>query len=79
MREFLIRLRSVEEIRAFVSLATMQDCSVKAISGTRTTNAKSAMGMFNLDYEQPVRIVAEGEAAAEAAFYQAAAQYVVEE
>lgn len=61
MQEFLVNLSSVEDIKAFVVLATTQPFEVYVESGTRKVSAKSFMGMFSLDYAGPVRVTAQCE------------------
>lgn len=48
MLEFLIRLRSVQDVQDFVSLSTAQPFRVDVTDGNYTANGKSFMEMFCL-------------------------------
>ena len=75
MRDFFVRLRSVAEIRAFVVLATTQPFEVYAQTASQTVSAKSFMGMFSLNYHDPVRIMAQCGAEDWTAFEEAASDF----
>lgn len=59
MREFFVKINSVEEIKAFVVLATTQPFEIYVQAPTQKVSAKSFMGMFSLDYRQPLQVIAE--------------------
>ena len=59
MLEFLIRLHSVQDVQDFVSLSTAQPFRVDVTDGNYTANGKSFMEMFCLDFNQPLRVVAQ--------------------
>ena len=52
MREFSIRLRSVQEVQEFVSIATAAPFSVQVRCAEYQANGKSFMEMFCLDFNQ---------------------------
>ena len=56
MKEFSILIRSVEEVQAFVQLAMIQPFEVLVESERRQVNGKNFMGMFSLDFHQPVQV-----------------------
>lgn len=58
MCEFDIRLSSVEEVKAFVRVATVQPFEVYVTTPRQTVSAKSFMGMFSLDFRYPLRVMA---------------------
>ena len=62
MQEFSIEIHSFQDVRDFVSLATVQPFRVLVGNDRRRVNGKSFMGMFSLDYSRPVRVLAECEA-----------------
>ena len=78
MQEFSIELHSFQKVKDFVALATVQPFSVLVGNGTRRVNGKSFMGMFTLDYTQPlsVRVNCDGEEFSQ--FAQAAARLAAE-
>ena len=59
MREFQIRLRSVQDVQEFVALATAVPFPVRVGSDKYRANGKSFMEMFCLDFNQPLRVVAQ--------------------
>ena len=59
MCEFAIRLSTVEEIKAFVQVATVQPFEVYVTTPRQKVSAKSFMGMFSLDFHSPLRVVRE--------------------
>ena len=58
MCEFDIRLSSVEEVKSFVQVATVQPFEVYVTTPRQTVSAKSFMGMFSLDFRYPLRVMA---------------------
>jgi hypothetical protein len=57
MKEFSISIRSVEEVQAFVNLAMVQPFDVFVQSERRQVSGKNFMGMFSLDFHQPVHVL----------------------
>ena len=56
-----IQLASVNDVREFVSLATIQPYTVLVNDGERTVNATSFMEMFTLDLSAPLELKIEKE------------------
>ena len=56
MREFEIRLRSVQEVQDFVDLATTKPFTVLVCDDYHRVNGKSFMEMFCLNLKQPVTV-----------------------
>lgn len=56
MREFNIFIRSFQEVQAFVSLAMVQPFEVLVGNGRKQINGKSFIGMFSLDYKDPLQV-----------------------
>ena len=60
MKEFEIRLRSVQDVQGFVSLATTRAFTVLVGNDERhLVNGKSFMEMFSLDFTRPLTAAAE--------------------
>lgn len=59
MREFFVKINSVADIKAFVVLATTQPFEVYVQTASQKVSAKSFMGMFSLDYREPVSVTAD--------------------
>ena len=53
MTEFYISLHSVNDVREFVSAASMAPVDIDVISGRYTVNAKSMLGLFSLILDSP--------------------------
>lgn len=56
MKEITIRIRSVQEVLAFVSLATARPFAITVSDGTHQVNGKSFMEMFCLNARQPLTV-----------------------
>ena len=59
MKEFAIRLASVQEVQEFVALATAQVCPVFVRDRYTQVNGKSFMEMFCLNFTHPLFAMAE--------------------
>ena len=78
MSDFMIRLSSIDEIKQFIRIATLQPCGVQLASGNQTTNAKAYMGVFNLDFRDPLRVTVCGTEDQRLSFLNSVRQYVIE-
>lgn len=56
MREFTIRLRSVQDVQDFVSLSTAQPFSVEVTDGRYTASGRSFMNLFCLELTAPLTV-----------------------
>ena len=54
MREFEIRIRSVQDVLFFVDLATSRPFPVLVGNGSHQVNGKSFMEMFCLNFSRPL-------------------------
>ncbi len=59
MKQFDIILRSFEDVQEFVEIATIQPFRVLVGNDRSRVNAKSFMGMFSLNYSEPVQVRAD--------------------
>ena len=71
-----IKLDNVKNIEAFNKLCSKFDCDMDLVSGKFFVNAKSIMGIFSLDLELPLELVADTEN--EALVDEVFAAYIVE-
>lgn len=78
VREFSIRLNTVEEIKAFVRVATVQPFEVFVATDWQQVSAKSFMGMFSLDVARPLRVFMDCTEAEFQAFRQASAPFLTD-
>ena len=60
MREFKIRLRSVQEVQEFVDLATTKPFVILVCDDSRRVNGKSFMEMFCLNFSNCLTVQSEG-------------------
>ncbi len=56
---FYVSMHSVNDVEAFVSLASVQPFDVTVTVEDHRINGKSLMGVFTLDLNQPVRVWAD--------------------
>ena len=61
MIEFYAALRSVSDVKLFVSCASLHPADIDVISGRYTVDAKSVLGICSLDLDKPVLVRAYGE------------------
>ena len=59
MKQFDIILHSFAEVQDFVEVATVQPFRVVVGNARTLVNAKSFMGMFSLDFSEPVHVRAD--------------------
>lgn len=59
MKQFDIELHSFDEVQEFVEVATVQPFRVVVGNDRTLVNAKSFMGMFSLDFSEPVHVRAD--------------------
>lgn len=67
MTEFYVSLRSVSDVKQFVTAASMIAADIDVVSGRYTVDAKSILGICSLDLDRPALVKiyggdAEGEA-----------------
>ena len=53
---FQVFLRSYEQIKTFVALASRQNFDVRVGNDRQTINGKDFMGMCSLDFSRPVKV-----------------------
>lgn len=58
MTERNIKLKNIKDIEAFNKLCTKFECDMDLVSGKYYINAKSIMGIFSLDLDYPLKLVA---------------------
>lgn len=56
MKELMIKLSTIEDVRNFVNAVTLCDYEVDLASGRYVVDAKSIMGIFSLDLMQPIQM-----------------------
>jgi len=56
MKTFNVKLSTIEEVKKFVTAATMFDGEIDLKSGRYVVDAKSIMGIFSLDLLNPIEV-----------------------
>ncbi|MBP3580142.1 MAG: HPr family phosphocarrier protein [Clostridia bacterium] len=56
MKTFNVKLSTFDDVKQFVSIATMFDGDVDLKSGRYLVDAKSIMGIFSLDLMKPIEV-----------------------
>lgn len=78
MTEFYVSLHSINDVKQFVTSASMMRVDVDVISGRYTVDAKSILGLCSLDLEKPVLVRVYGENADGQSFRSAVEKLVTE-
>lgn len=76
MKQFDIELHSFADVQDFVEVATVQPFRVVVGNDRTRVNAKSFMGMFSLDFSEPVHVRADCTEEECIRFKQAAARFL---
>ncbi len=56
MKAFSISIHSLKQVQDFVSLAMVQPFDVLVCNDHQQVNGKNFMGMFSLDFQQPLQV-----------------------
>lgn len=78
MKEYMVKLNSINEVKEFVALTNRCAFDVDLMSGKYVIDAKSIMGIFSLDLAKPLKMTvhADGEQAAD--FLDEAAKFIAD-
>jgi len=77
MKEFNVLLSSINDVKHFVQITTMQFVDIDIVSGRYVIDAKSIMGLFSVDLTKPVKVSVQGTEEEAAAFYDQVKQFAV--
>ena len=58
MKEFSVRIETIEDVKKFVSTVMRFDYEIDLISGRYSIDAKSIMGIFSIDLSKNLTLVA---------------------
>ena len=61
MKEAVILLQSIEDVKDFNRTVALYDGDVDLVSGRYVIDAKSVMGIFSLDLSKPINIQIHGD------------------
>jgi phosphocarrier protein HPr len=56
MKSFNIMLKTINDVKDFVNIANKYDFDIDLTSGRYVVDAKSIMGIFSLDFNNPIRV-----------------------
>lgn len=56
MKKVKVLLKSIADVKRFVTASAMQSCEIDVQSGRYLIDAKSIMGLFSLDLGNPVTV-----------------------
>ncbi|MBO6231841.1 MAG: HPr family phosphocarrier protein [Ruminiclostridium sp.] len=65
MKEFSIRIVTIDDVKKFVSTVMTFDYDIDLISGRYAIDAKSIMGIFSVDLSKDLKLVAHTDDTAE--------------
>ena len=65
MKEFSIRIVTIDDVKKFVSTVMAFDYDIDLISGRYAVDAKSIMGIFSVDLSKDLKLVAHTDDTAE--------------
>lgn len=63
MTEFYVKLQSIQDVKLFVTTASMLRADIDVVSGRYTVDGKSILGLCSLDLDKPVLVRVYGEEA----------------
>ena len=78
MTTHTIRLRNISQVKDFVNQCSGCSFEIMRSSGQAVINAKSIMGLFGLDLNEPIMMQTTGEGEELAAFLKEVGKYIVE-
>ena len=78
MKEYMVQLRTIDDVKNFVTAANMQYADIDVSSGRYVVDAKSILGLFSLDLAKPIKITIHGTEQDAENFYNAIKSVVVE-
>ena len=78
MQEFNISLHSFQDVKEFISLATVQPFPVLVGNDVQQVNAKSFIGMLSLDFSRPLQVQADCDIHALRTFQQKVCKFLCE-
>ena len=59
MKNFVISLNSINDVKDFVNIVSKYEFDVDLISGRYVVDAKSIMGIFSLNLSKPIKVEAQ--------------------
>ena len=76
MKKAKINLNSIPAVKEFVNLVMLYDFDVDLVSGRYSVDAKSIMGIFRVNLDNPIQLVAHTDEPGD--FFEKIAKFVVD-
>lgn len=77
MKNTIIRLSTISDVKNFVSIANSYPFDIDLLSGRYVIDAKSIMGIFSLDLSRPITI--QTDCCDDRAFYEEIQEFIVKD
>lgn len=65
MKEFKVKITTIDDVKKFVSTIMLFDYEVDLVSGRYAIDAKSIMGIFSIDLSKELKLIAHTDDTAE--------------
>ncbi|HCD69300.1 MAG TPA: hypothetical protein DEQ68_01615 [Ruminococcaceae bacterium] len=78
MKEYTVKLNSIEQVKEFVALTNKCAFDVDLMSGRYAIDAKSIMGIFSLDIAKPLKMIVHADDEQAADFADEAAKFIAD-
>lgn len=78
MKEYTVKLNSIEQVKEFVALTNKCSFDVDLMSGRYAIDAKSIMGIFSLDLAKPLKMIVHADDEQAADFADEAAKFIAD-
>lgn len=78
MKEYTVKLNSIEQVKEFVALTNKCAFDVDLMSGRYAIDAKSIMGIFSLDLAKPLKMIVHADNEQAADFADEAAKFIAD-
>ena len=75
MKEFTVKIATIDQVKKFVSTVMLFNYDVDLVSGRYAIDAKSIMGIFSLDLSKELKMIAHTDDTAE--LEEALAEFIV--
>lgn len=75
MKEFTVKIATIDQVKKFVSTVMLFNYEVDLISGRYAIDAKSIMGIFSLDLSKELKMIAHTDDTAE--LEEALAEFII--
>lgn len=56
MKLYQVSLNSINMVKQFIDVTTVQDCEIDVLSGRYVVDGKSIMALFSIDLNRPVNV-----------------------